>query len=276
MTINCLGRLIDLSTPKVMGILNVTPDSFYDGGKHQLLTNAMRSTEKMLNEGATFIDIGGYSSRPGADHISADEELKRVIPIIELLVKTFPDIIISVDTFRSPVAQAAVETGAAMINDISGGMLDPEMLPIVGALSVPYVMMHMKGTPQTMKDQAIYQNVTFEVIKHLSERLLAARTVKIKDIIADPGFGFAKNRPQNYELLSHLELIRNLDIPLLVGVSRKSMIYKTLGSTAQEALNGTTALNMVALQKGASILRVHDVKEAVECITLYNHLYPTI
>jgi dihydropteroate synthase len=257
-----------------MGILNVTPDSFYDGGKHLMLSEALRSTEKMLQEGATFIDIGGYSSRPGADDISIEEELKRVLPIIEELIKNFPNIIISIDTFRSSVAHASVEAGAAIINDISGGMLDPKMLSTVGAMGVPYIMMHMKGTPQTMKDLAVYNNVTHEVIKHLSKRLQAARAAKINDIIADPGFGFAKNSTQNFELLSNLHLLNNLDIPLLVGVSRKSMIYKTLGVTAQEALNGTTALNMVALEKGAKILRVHDVKEAVECITLYNQLYP--
>lgn len=274
MTINCNGQLISLSTPKVMGILNITPDSFYDGGKNMALTNIIKSTEKMLNEGATFIDVGGYSSRPGADDVQDIEELRRVIPVIEALSNTFPGIVISIDTFRSEVAKAAVEAGAAMVNDISGGVLDHSMLTTVSELGVPYVMMHMKGTPQNMKTKANYEDVTHEVIKHLSERLFAARAAKIIDIIADPGFGFAKNITQNFELFSKLELLKNLDIPLLVGVSRKSMIYKSLDGTAKTALNGTTALNMLALEKGANILRVHDVKEAVECITLYQNIYP--
>lgn len=258
-----------------MGILNVTPDSFYDGGKHMALTNIIKSTEKMLTDGATFIDVGGYSSRPGADDILEEEELRRVIPVIEALVSTFPNIVISIDSFRSKVAKEAVNAGAAIVNDISGGLLDQKMLTTVGELGVPYVMMHMKGTPQNMKTKANYTDVTHDVIKHLSERLFAARAAKIIDIIADPGFGFAKNIAQNFELFSKLELLKNLDIPLLVGVSRKSMIYKSLEGTAETALNGTTALNMLALEKGANILRVHDVKEAVECITLYQNIYRT-
>ncbi len=258
-----------------MGILNVTPDSFYDGGKNMALTNIIKSTEKMLTDGATFIDVGGYSSRPGADDILEAEELRRVIPVIEALVSTFPNIVISIDSFRSKVAKEAVNAGAAIVNDISGGLLDQKMLTTVGELGVPYVMMHMKGTPQNMKTKARYTDVVLEVIKHLSERLFAARAAKIIDIIADPGFGFAKNIAQNFELFSKLELLKNLDIPLLVGVSRKSMIYTSLEGSAETALNGTTALNMLALEKGANILRVHDVKEAVECITLYQNIYRT-
>ncbi|MEM1003164.1 MAG: dihydropteroate synthase [Bacteroidota bacterium] len=276
MTINCNGQLVNISTPKVMGILNVTPDSFYDGGQNMRLTDIFKSTEKMLSEGATFIDVGGYSSRPGADDISVEEELRRVVHVIEELVKIFPEIIISIDTFRSKIAKASVEAGAAIVNDISGGLLDKEMLSTVGKLSVPYVMMHMKGTPQNMKEKAHYKNITHEVIKHLSERLVEARANKIIDIIADPGFGFAKNIQQNFELFSNLELLKNLDIPLLVGISRKSMIYKTLDTTPSDALNGTTALNMLALEKGANILRVHDVKEAMECVTLFNKMHQSL
>lgn len=274
MTINCNGQLIDLSQPKVMGILNVTPDSFYDGGKHTQLSSIIKSTEKMINEGASFIDVGGYSSRPGGDDISETEELRRVIQVVEALTKTFPEIVISIDTFRSPVAKACVESGAAIVNDISGGLLDPHMLSTVGSLGVPYIMMHMKGTPQTMSSQNTYEDITLEVIKQLSERLAAARAEKINDIIADPGFGFAKDTAQNFRLLSQLELLKHLEIPILVGLSRKSMIYKPLMTTAKEALNGTTALHMIALEKGARILRVHDVKEAMECVTLFNQLSP--
>lgn len=272
MTINCKGKLIDLDHPKVMGILNITPDSFYDGGKHLQLSSIIKSTEQMLSVGASFIDIGGYSSRPGADDIPVEEELRRVVSVIEALVKTFPDIIISIDSFRSTVAMAAVEAGAAMVNDISGGQLDDNMFNVVGDLGVPYIMMHMKGTPQSMQQKAQYDDVTHEVIKQLSIQLQKARAAGIIDIVADPGFGFAKTAEQSFELLENLNLLQYLDIPLLVGLSRKSMIYKTIDKTAAEALNGTTALNMVALQKGAKILRVHDVKEAMECVQLYNRL----
>lgn len=272
MTINCKGRLIDLEQPRVMGILNVTPDSFFDGGMHTQLSSIIKTTEKMINEGATFIDVGGYSSRPGADDVSEKEELRRVVQVVDALRKTFPDILLSIDTFRSSVARSCVEAGACMVNDISGGLLDPKMLATVGDLGVPFIMMHMRGTPQTMSQKTSYKDITHEVIKQLSQRLAEARAHKIIDIIADPGFGFAKETAQNFELLSHLELLKHLDVPILVGLSRKSMIYKTLQVTAKDALNGTTALHMIALEKGARILRVHDVKEAMECVSLFNQL----
>lgn len=269
-TINCKGTLVDLSTPKVMGILNTTPDSFYDGGVLKNEKEILGQAEKMLNEGATFLDIGGYSSRPGAKDISISEELNRVIPAIEHVLKNFPETSISIDTFRSEVAKKAIESGAAIINDISAGKLDENMLNTVAQLQVPYIMMHLRGTPQTMQTLSSYENLTLDVLHYFSERIAAARLAGINDIIADPGFGFAKTVEQNFELLSQLELLKNLKIPLLAGLSRKSMIYKTLGITPQEALNGTTALNSIALLKGTNILRVHDVKEAMECVELMN------
>lgn len=273
MTINCKGKLIDLSTPKVMGILNVTPDSFFDGGRYKDENSILNQVETMLNQGATFIDIGAYSSRPNADFVTEDEELQRIVPIVELLVKHFPEIIISVDTFRSEIAKQTIKAGASLINDISAGILDKNMLETVANLSVPYIMMHMRGTPQTMQTLTDYDNLTKDINFYFSERISKARALGIIDLILDPGFGFAKTTQQNFELLNQLELLNIADLPLLVGVSRKSMIYKTLDTTAQNALNGTTALHMIALQKGAKILRVHDVKEAKECITLYNQLH---
>ncbi|MBU2920010.1 dihydropteroate synthase [Winogradskyella psychrotolerans] len=272
MNINCKGKLIDLSTPKVMGILNVTPDSFFDGGRYNNKTAILNQVETMLSHGATFIDIGGYSSRPNADDVSETEELNRVIPIIELILKDFPETLISVDTFRSHVAKKSIEAGAALINDISAGKLDNNMLTTVGKLAVPYIMMHMRGTPRTMQQHTQYNDLTKEIISYFADRIAEAHKAKINDLIIDPGFGFAKTTEQNFELLNTLELLQLIDQPILAGVSRKSMIYKTLNSTSENALNGTTALHMVALQKGAKILRVHDVKEASECITLYNQL----
>ncbi len=269
MTINCRGNFIELSNPKVMGIINVTLDSFYDGGKTFSEKEILKQAEKMLLEGATFLDIGGYSTRPGADEISESEEIKRVVKAIESILKNFPEALISVDTFRSEVAKKAVHAGATIINDISGGTLDAEMYKTVAKLKVPYILMHMRGTPKTMTKLTDYKNVTFEVLKHLSEKIALARAEGINDIIADPGFGFAKTREQSFQLLNNLELFQNLDVPILVGVSRKSFIYKTLKSSAENALNGTTSLNTIALLKGASILRVHDVKEAVECVKLW-------
>jgi dihydropteroate synthase len=272
MTINCKGQLIDLSAPKVMGILNITPDSFYDGGFYNTDTTILQQAEKMLTEGATFIDVGAYSSRPNANHIGEPEELKRILPIIELLVKHFPEINISIDTFRSTVAKQCIEAGAALINDISAGQMDDSMMEIVAKLGVPYIMMHIKGTPQNMQQHTNYNNLVKDIIFYFSERISEARTHKINDIIIDPGFGFSKNLEQNYELLSKLELFKNLDLPILVGISRKSMIYKLIGTTPQEALNGTTTLNTIALTKGTKILRVHDVKEAMECIKITNQM----
>lgn len=272
MTIHCKGQLIDLTIPKVMGVLNVTPDSFYDGGKYKDETSILKQVEQMLNEGATFVDVGAYSSRPNADHVSENEELRRILPIVHLILKQFPKTLLSIDTFRSTIAKQCIEAGAALINDISAGKLDDIMLPTIAKLQVPYIMMHMRGTPQTMKSLTNYNDVVKDILFYFSERISAARDLGIIDVIIDPGFGFAITLEQNFEILNTLELFKMIEKPLLVGVSRKSMIYKTLKTSAKEALNGTTVLNTVGLQKGASILRVHDVKEAVECVKLYDKL----
>jgi dihydropteroate synthase len=271
-TINCKGTLINLSTPKVMGIVNVTPDSFFDGGKLTDADAVVFQVEKMLQEGATFIDLGGYSSKPGAEFVSETEELNRVIPVVKLLVEKFPDILLSIDTFRSEVAKQAIENGAAFINDISAGLLDENMLETVAKLQVPYIMMHMKGTPQTMQSLANYDDLLKEMNYYFSERIAKARRFGLNDIIIDPGFGFAKTLEHNYELLQNLELLQFHDLPILAGISRKSMIYKALETSPEEALNGTTFLHAFCLQKGANILRVHDVKEAVECVKLMSQL----
>jgi dihydropteroate synthase len=272
MTINCLGKLIDLSSPKVMGILNVTPNSFYDGGRHRDEKSLLGQVEKMLVEGAAFIDIGAYSSKPDAEFVSQEEEIARLIPIIKLVLQHFPETLISVDTFRSNVARAAIENGACIINDISAGSLDEKMMPTVAELQVPYVMMHMKGNPQTMQSLAQYQNITKEMLLYFSRKVAEARSLGINDLVIDPGFGFAKTLEQNFEVMNNLELFQILELPMLVGISRKSMIYKTLETQPDFALNGTTVLNTIALQKGANILRVHDVKEAIESINLVNKL----
>ena len=267
-TINCKGTLIDLSTPKVMGIVNVTPDSFFDGGKLTNSDEIVVQVEKMLQDGATFIDLGGYSSKPGAEFVSETEELNRVVPIVKLLVEKFPDILLSIDTFRSEVAKQTVENGAAIINDISAGLLDEKMLETVAKLQVPYIMMHMKGTPKTMQSLANYDDLLKEMNFYFSERIAKARNFGLNDIIIDPGFGFAKTLEHNYELLHNLELLQFHELPILAGISRKSMIYKTLETSPEDALNGTTFLHAFCLQKGSNILRVHDVKEAVECVKL--------
>ena len=255
-----------------MGILNVTPNSFYDGGKHKEINSIIHQVNKMLSEGADFIDIGAYSSKPSAEFVSEEEEIKRLVPIVKSLVETFPNIILSVDTFRAQVAKASVEHGVAMVNDIAAGLLDDKMLETVAALKVPYIMMHMRGNPQTMQSLTDYNDIVKEIIFYFSERIQKARSFGISDIVIDPGFGFAKTVEQNYEVLHKMELFEMLELPLLAGVSRKSMIYKVLESSPQEALNGTSVLNTIALQKGAKILRVHDVKEAVECIKLVSKL----
>ena len=272
MTINCNGKLIDVSHPKIMGILNITPDSFFDGGHYNDTTSILKQVEKMLLEGATFIDVGACSSRPGSMAVTEEEELKRLIQVVELLVSTFPDIILSIDTFRSHVAYQCIHAGAAMINDISAGKMDDNMMKIIGEMGVPYIMMHMKGTPQNMQGLTDYKDLIKDVVYYFSERIHAARNHGISDLIIDPGFGFAKTLKQNYHLLNNLDLFKILEMPILIGVSRKSMIYKLLDKTPQEALNGTTVLNTVALQKGAKILRVHDVKEAAECLKIYAEL----
>lgn len=254
--------------PRVMGILNGTPDSFYDGGRYYTPSDALKQAEKMLADGASMIDIGAYSSRPGATDIPAAEETKRLLPIINAVRKAFPQAIISADTFRAEVAEKAVDAGADMINDISGGDLDPNMFAAVGRMRVPYILMHMKGTPQTMAQQTTYTDVVGEVCDHLLRRIRKLNEAGVTDIIIDPGFGFAKTAQQSFRLLKNLYQLTLLGMPVLAGISRKSMIYKTLGITAGEALNGTTAANTIALMNGASILRVHDVKEAVQAVKL--------
>ena len=270
MTLNFKGTLFDLNSPKVMGIINVTPDSFYDGGSYSNNKDVINKVGKMLDDGADIIDLGGYSTRPGAKNISIEEEEKRTIPIMKLILKTFKNTIISIDTFRSEVANKALDNGALIVNDVSGGDLDSNMYKIVGKFNVPYIMMHMKGSPNNMQNNPQYKNVTVEVIKNLSQKIRKAESFNIRDIILDPGFGFGKTTNHNFKLLNDLSLFKNLDRPVLVGVSRKSMIYKTLDIKPENALNGTTSLNTVALLNGANILRVHDVKEAKEVIKLYN------
>lgn len=270
MLINCLGNLMDLTKPKVMGILNVTPNSFYDGGKYQHEKEILKRVEAMLDEGADFIDIGAYSSKPNAELVTEQEEMQRLLPVVDAVLQAFPSTIISIDTFRSGVAKTAIEHGAAMVNDISAGSLDEKMMETVAQLQVPYIMMHMKGTPQTMMQQVQYEDIVKEMLFYFSEKVARARQLGIHDLIVDPGFGFAKTTEQNYEVLQKLQLFQVLELPILAGVSRKSMIYKPLESSPDHALNGTTALNMIALTKGASILRVHDVKEAVECVKLFS------
>jgi dihydropteroate synthase len=272
MTINCKGNLIDLNSPKIMGVLNITPDSFYDGGKFKDSTTVITQVEKMLADGATFIDVGAYSSRPGAENVSETEELQRIVPIVDLLVNKFPEIVLSIDTFRAKVAKECIIAGAAMVNDISAGNLDAAMMHIVSQLKVPYVMMHLKGTPQNMQQNTTYDHLLKDILYYFSEKITDAHEKGIIDIIVDPGFGFSKNLAQNYELMQKLELFNITKKSILVGISRKSMIYKVLKSDAKNALNGTTALNTIALLKGANILRVHDVKEALECIKIVQQL----
>ncbi|MFT6066059.1 MAG: dihydropteroate synthase [Paraglaciecola sp.] len=268
MTINCKGTLVDVSSPKVMGILNITPDSFYDGGKYKNESEILQQVEKMLFEGATFIDVGAYSSRPGAQHISEEEELKRIIPVLTLLMKHFPDIIISVDTFRSKVANETVQVGAAMINDISGGKMDKKMFETVAHLQVPYIVMHMLGTPQNMQKNPVYKDVIQEIISFFAAQIFKLHQLKLNDVLIDVGFGFGKTSVHNFEILKNLSLFKSLDAPILAGISRKSMLYKTLDISAQEALNATTSANTIALLNGANILRVHDVKEAMEAVKI--------
>jgi dihydropteroate synthase len=271
-TLNAGGKLIDLSTPKVMGIINLTPDSFYAGSRQQTVDDALLQAGKMLAEGATFLDLGAYSSRPGAEDISEQEEADRLLPIVEAIVAAFPQAVLSIDTFRSKIAAAAINAGANIINDISGGQLDADMFATVARLRVPYILMHMKGTPQTMNKMAVYDDVFNEVLDYFKTRCHQLKQMGVNDIIIDPGFGFAKKPEHGYELLSRLDEFALLGTPVLAGVSRKKMIYSLLGGTAADALNGTTVLNTIALTKGASILRVHDVKEAIEAITLVSQL----
>ena len=268
MTINCKGELIDLSTPKVMGVLNLTPDSFYDGGRHTEMDGIVAHVSTMLEQGATFIDVGAYSSRPGADHVSEADELKRLTPVIDTLLQHFPDVLLSIDTFRSRVADVCLDKGAALINDISGGLQDDGMFDVVARYGVPIVVMHMRGTPKTMQSKTQYDDLISEMNFYFSERIEVATRAGINDIILDPGFGFAKTLDQNYALLNALECLHLNARPLLVGMSRKSMLYKLLDTDPDHALNATTAVNTMALLKGAHILRVHDVAEAVECVKI--------
>lgn len=267
-SLNCRGKLVTIAQPVVMGILNVTPDSFFEGSRQHSLDHVLTTAERMLQQGAMILDIGGQSTRPGAADIGAAEETDRVVPAIEAIVAHFPDALISVDTFRAPVARAAVQAGALIVNDVSGGSLDADMLTTVGELQVPYICMHMRGTPATMQQLTQYDNVVTDVIDFFVERTDACRKAGIKDVIIDPGFGFAKTPVQNFQLLRELQSFQIFGRPVLLGVSRKSTICKTLNITADEALNGTTVLNTIGLLNGASILRVHDVKEAVEAVKL--------
>lgn len=274
-TLQIKGRLISLEKPKVMGILNITPDSFFEGSRvqnqeRQLLDRA----GKMIEDGADFLDLGGYSTRPGAAEVSVAEEIERVIPAISLLKKYFPETLISVDTFRSKVARASIDAGVDLINDISAGELDPEMLPLVAKSGLPYIAMHMRGTPQTMQQFTQYDDLINDILSYFYQKIDTFRKLGIKDVILDPGFGFAKTLEQNFELLKKARSLQIFGCPLLIGISRKSMIYRLLQTDPSQALNGTTALNMFSLMQGANLLRVHDVKEAKETITLYEQLYP--
>ena len=271
-TINCKGSLLLLEKPAIMGVLNLTPDSFFDGGKYADLQSVLRQAEKMIQEGAAILDVGGVSTRPGAALPNLGTELSRVIPVVEALASRFPETILSIDTFRAAVARAAVEAGAGMVNDISAGKLDPDLYATVAELQVPYVLMHMQNTPATMQINPEYEDVVLEVTDFFIREIGVLRSLGIKDIILDPGFGFGKLPEHNFRLLQMLDSFAFLELPLLAGLSRKSMVYKTLGITPGEALNGTTALNMVALQRGARLLRVHDVKEARETIALFEQL----
>ncbi len=267
-TLNCNGRLLTIEQPIVMGIINATPDSFYSSSRQATVDAALAKAGQMLSEGAVILDIGGQSTRPGSAVIDAAEERNRVLPLLEAISRRFPEAFLSVDTYHSELARAAVEHGASIINDISGGSFDAQMLPVVAALKVPYVCMHLKGNPHTMHEVPQYENLVQEVLDHFIQRVAACREAGIHDLIIDPGFGFSKTPAHNFELISKLEVFSILDKPLLLGISRKSTIYKTLGVTVEESLNGTTVLHTAGLLKGANILRVHDVKEAVQAIKL--------
>jgi dihydropteroate synthase len=268
-TLNAGGKLMDLSTPKVMGIINITPDSFYAKSRKAGIDAVLTQAGKMLADGASFLDIGAYSSRPGAVDISIQEETDRLLPAVEAIAANFPDAVLSADTFRSGVAEAAIKAGAHIINDISGGELDADMFATAARLQVPYVLMHMRGTPQNMAQLTDYEDVFAEVFDYFVKKIYKLKQLGVHDIILDPGFGFAKKSSDSYELISRMRGFDVLQLPVLAGISRKRMIYRLLGTTAEEALNGTTVLNTIALVKGASILRVHDVKEAVEAVKIW-------
>jgi dihydropteroate synthase len=267
--LNAGGRLIDLTSPKVMGIINLTPDSFFAGSRKQGIDEALAQAGQMLDEGATFLDLGAYSSRPGADDISVQEETDRLLPVVEAIAGRFPEACLSIDTFRAKVAEDAIKAGAHIINDISGGQLDEDMFATVARLQVPYILMHTKGTPQNMNQLAHYDDVFAEVYDYFVDRCYQLKQLGVHDVIIDPGFGFAKKAEHSYALMKRLQDFNILQLPVLAGVSRKRMIHGQLGITADDALNGTTVLNTIALTKGADILRVHDVKEAVEAVKLW-------
>jgi len=273
-TLNCRGRLLAIDKPLVMGIINVTPDSFYEGSRTEG-DDILNKVGKMIAEGADIVDLGGQSTRPGSNSISPDEELGRVIPAIEKIKNAFPEAYISIDTYYSKVAEEAVNAGASIVNDISGGSLDKEMLTTVGKLNTPYICMHIKGTPETMQQQANYDDLLKEILDYFIDKIHRCKDAGIKDVIIDPGFGFAKTAEHNFRILKHLSIFKILDKPILTGLSRKATVYKTLGITAEEALNGTTVLNNIALMNGANILRVHDVKEAKEIIKLFTKYHST-
>ena len=267
-TLNCKGRLLVVDKPQVMGIINTTPDSFFSGSRQESVDAVLAKAETMIQEGATILDVGGQSTRPGSDKLTEEEELKRVIEPIAAINKKFPEIFVSIDTYYSTVATMAVAAGASIVNDISAGSIDSKMISTVAALKVPYVLMHMQGTPQTMQQQPVYENVTREVLDFLIMKVNDLQNSGITDIIVDPGFGFGKSIAHNFELLRNLPVFKMLNCPLLLGISRKSSIYKTLGTTTENSLNGTTVLHTIGLLNGASILRVHDVREAMETIKL--------
>jgi dihydropteroate synthase len=267
-TLNVNGRIVDLSSPSVMGILNLTDDSFYSNSRISSLELALQRAETIINEGGKFIDIGAYSSRPGAIDVTEQQEIDRIVPVVESIIKSYPDVLISIDTFRAKVARYAIEAGAHIINDIAAGNMDEAMFQTVADLKVPYIMMHMRGTPQTMQQHTDYNHLMLNMISYFSVKVNELKNLGVNDIILDPGFGFAKTLEQNYEVLKHMSDLDILELPVLAGLSRKSMIYKFLGSGPEQALNGTTSLNTIALLKGANILRVHDVKAALECIAL--------
>ncbi len=267
-SINCKGNLIDLTSPKVMGILNLTPDSFYDGGKYKSEKEILSQTEKMLHEGATFIDIGGYSSRPGAKYVNEKDELSRILPVLDIIIHNFPDILVSIDTFRSSVAKQCVAIGACMINDISAGSFDDQMFKTIAELQAPYIMMHMKGTHENLHLKTEYDDMIKDIIYYFSKKIFELRALGVNDLIIDVGFGFSKSMDQNYELLHNLNLFQCLDLPVLTGISRKSMLYNYLNISVGESLNATTVANTIALIQGTQILRVHDVKQAVEAVKI--------
>lgn len=271
-TLNCKGRLLQIDKPIVMGIINVTPDSFYNESRQQSIDAILNQADKMLNEGALILDIGGQSTRPGSEKLIADDELKRVIPAVEAISARFPEAFISIDTYYSVVAKESVNTGASIVNDISAGKIDDNMISTVAALETPYILMHMQGTPQMMQQNPFYENVTKEILDFFINKIPEIRTAGVKDIIVDPGFGFGKTITHNFELLRNLSAFKILNSPILLGISRKSFIYKTLGVSIKDSLNGTTALHAAGLLNGAGILRVHDVKEVVQVIKLISEL----